>query len=194
VPRRRFQCAVSRLSLWEEIANHISAVSFDLDSSIVQTARLAEEGSEEEKKLIESVAAEYTFSINTELERIPSEGPEILKAISRINDLDQWCQEVLKRKRDETWEVSNLGVVKMPEEPEGTKVVSFEKMVFTQCGMVAGAAIGCSVASVYEGPLVVSLHWQEGIVEERIIKRLRDYLERRLSSLRNEGSIKSGGT
>ena len=62
-----------------------------------------------------------------------------------------------------------------------------EKLVFTQCGMPAGPAIGCSVVSVGGGPLVVSLHWQEGAVEERLLNEMKEYLERKLLGLGKRG-------
>ena len=62
-----------------------------------------------------------------------------------------------------------------------------EKLVFTQCGMPAGPAIGCSVVSVGAGPLVVSLHWQEGAVEERLLNEIKEYLERKLLGLGKRG-------
>jgi hypothetical protein len=65
--------------------------------------------------------------------------------------------------------------------------VRLEKLVFTQCGMPAGPAIGCSVASVLGGQLVVSLHWQEGAVEERILNEMKAYLERKLLGFGKRG-------
>jgi len=65
--------------------------------------------------------------------------------------------------------------------------VRLEKLVFTQCGMPAGPAIGCSVVSVGAGPLVVSLHWQEGAVEERLLNEIKEYLERKLLGLGKRG-------
>jgi hypothetical protein len=61
--------------------------------------------------------------------------------------------------------------------------VRLEKLVFTQCAMPAGPPIGCSVASVRDGPLVLSLHWQEGAIEERLVDEIIAYFERRLLSM-----------
>jgi hypothetical protein len=49
--------------------------------------------------------------------------------------------------------------------------------------MVAGPALGCSVISIKGKSLVVSLHWQEGILEESFVEQMISYLERRLLSL-----------
>ena len=85
------------------------------------------------------------------------------------------------KERECTYELSNIGQVSMPSEPSDGQV-KLVKLVFTQCGMVVGPAFGCSVVSFLEGPLVLSLHWQEGIVGEDLMAGLRDYLERRLVS------------
>lgn len=45
-------------------------------------------------------------------------------------------------------------------------------MVFTQCGMVTGAAIGCSVVSTRRGPLVAGITWMEGVVEVELLERI----------------------
>lgn len=61
-----------------------------------------------------------------------------------------------------------------------------EKLVFTQCGMPAGPAFGCSVVSVRGGPLVISLHWQEGAVKEGLMAEMKAFLERRLLEMGND--------
>ena len=64
--------------------------------------------------------------------------------------------------------------------------MKLEKLVFTQCGMAAGPAFGCSVVSVKSGLLVLSLHWQEGAVKEGLMAEMKTYLERRLLRVRND--------
>lgn len=78
-----------------------------------------------------------------------------------------------------TYEVSNIGVVRAIERAE----VQLEKLVFTQCAMPAGPAVACSVVSVVDGPLVLSLTWQEGVVEEGFMAEIKAGLESRLMSL-----------
>lgn len=58
--------------------------------------------------------------------------------------------------------------------------------MFTQCGMPAGPAFGCSVISVKDGSLVLSLHWQDGAVKEGLLREMKEYLERRLLDIGNE--------
>ncbi|KAG7133429.1 alcohol acetyltransferase FCK4 like protein [Verticillium longisporum] len=48
------------------------------------------------------------------------------------------------------------------------------------CGMVAGPALGFNCASVQGGPLIISITWQDGIVEENLVKHVARELEQRL--------------
>ncbi len=84
--------------------------------------------------------------------------------------------------------MSNIGVVERPERRDGgdESGVTLEKSAFTQCGMVADPAIGCSVVGVKGGPLILSLHWQEGVVEEKLMEDMRSFFERGLLGLRVE--------
>lgn len=71
----------------------------------------------------------------------------------------------MRKERGGTYEVSNLGVVRLPENPGGRSVLRLEKLVFTQCGMVTGPAIGVGVVSlvsviyfVYFFPVLAMCH------------------------------------
>lgn len=88
----------------------------------------------------------------------------------------------MKIKRSTTYEISNIGLVKRAQATE-RESVRLEKLVFTQCGNVWGEALGCGVISLADGPLVVSLHWQDGAMEEEAVRGLSEYLARRLSNI-----------
>jgi hypothetical protein len=70
----------------------------------------------------------------------------------------------IKVERGTTYELSNVGLVKIAGNQANAKV-KLEKLVFTQCAVVAGHAIDCSVISTLDGPLVLSLTWQQGVVK-----------------------------
>lgn len=161
----------------DEIANHVSGVHNNWDSSLLAAARLAIENTIEENALITEISKQYQSAVIDELTSVPMRGAAMVNAVAQSRDFDVVCEESEERPRSETYEVSNVGVVDMRGE-EGE--VKCEKLVFTQCGMVCSAAVGCGVISVREGPLVVSLTWQEGVVEEAIMDGLKGYLERRL--------------
>ena len=103
--------------------------------------------------------------------------------ISKIPDLEKYFDEACKKgRRNVTYEISNVGLVKLAVGGEDS-LVKLERLAFTQCGMVMGAAFGCSCASISGGPLCVCISWQEGILEEGLAEGLVAYLERRLLAL-----------
>lgn len=122
------------------------------------------------------VAQQFQSEITSELALVPVQGPKALVELSQIGDFDTFCEEGMKGKRGYTYEVSNVGLVKIAGDAE----VKLEKLVFTQCAMVAGPAFGCSVISTFDGPLVLSLTWQEGVLEEGFVGEMRAFLEARL--------------
>lgn len=56
--------------------------------------------------------------------------------------------------------------------------MELERLVFTQCGMVVGAAFGCSVVSVRDGPLVLGFTWQQGVVDEALMDGIDEGVKR----------------
>jgi hypothetical protein len=85
----------------------------------------------------------------------PQRGPSALIELSKIKDFGHLCEAEMKRKRGYTYELSNIGVVQLPNDSPGN--VRFGKLVFSQCAMVAGRAIGFSVISLKDGPLAITL-------------------------------------
>lgn len=170
----------------DEIVNHISYITTDWKEPLISSVRRTAEGSKEEEAAISQVSSQFQISLLTELSNIPTRGPSALIEISKISDFDKSCEESMKGKRGYTYELSNIGVVEIPERKEGDLRVRLENLAFTQCGMVAGPAVGCSVVSVKGGPLILSLHWQEGVVGEGFMEDMKGFLERGLLGLGDE--------
>jgi hypothetical protein len=169
----------------DEIANHISYITSSWSEGFVDSARDTTSNSKDEEQIISLILKQFQAEIADEFLYVPTRGSEALVEISQIKDLDRFCEDGMKIKRGYTYELSNIGAVKLPE-TENTlqSEVNLEKLVFTQCAMVAGPAFGCSVVSVHGGSLVVSLHWQEGIVDKRIMEGMRAFLDERLLEMR----------
>ena len=167
----------------DEMVNHISFILSDLSEPLITAARQASNSTKEEK-VISWVSKQLQAEITDELLRVPTEGSDALIEISRIKDLDKFCEDGMKRKRGYTYELSNIGAIKLPEKKTtGTCEIKLESLVFTQCAMVVGPAFGCSVVSVRGSALTISLHWQEGIVENGLMDGLREFLKGRLMGM-----------
>jgi hypothetical protein len=166
-----------------EILNHISQINTDWDENIVSSARSAAEGSKEEQDVILKITTQYQAEITEELSRMHERGAGAINKVSKIKDIDQYCEDVVKGSRTDTYEISNIGVVSLPEQPMERNEVELQKLTFTQSPMVAGSAIGCSVISIKSKPLVVSLHWQKDIVGDDFMHQMGGYIEQRLLHL-----------
>jgi len=62
----------------EEIANHISYILTTWDSTLVSSARVVSENSEEENKLIQLVSKQFRNELSRELDGVPTRGPYML--------------------------------------------------------------------------------------------------------------------
>ncbi|KAJ4382536.1 Alcohol acetyltransferase [Neurospora sp. IMI 360204] len=82
-----------------------------------------------------------------------------------VSDWRGQLQEEAKRPRKSSWVVSNLGVVEGKGEDDGWCMT---RMSMTLCANVVASAIGITVASVKGGDLVVSVSWQEGVVDDKV--------------------------
>ncbi|KAI0035371.1 alcohol acetyltransferase [Vararia minispora EC-137] len=80
----------------------------------------------------------------------------------------------LSTPRGESFEVSNVGAV-----DGGTKDGwIFRRVLITQSGSVAGAAIQFTVGSVKGGPMCIGAAWQAGVVEDKLVEKVFKYLDR----------------
>ncbi|KAL3423871.1 hypothetical protein PVAG01_05618 [Phlyctema vagabunda] len=155
----------------EEMVNHISCIDNDWAPDLVASIR--DSWPERESEIIKAVYAVYRRQLKAELRTVDQSGPSFLREVLAIADLERYCEESLTRERGHTYELSNVGVSDM--DVEGTALdaapeLSVEKLVFTQCAMVTGPAFGCNVTMVKDGPLTVTLTWQDGIIDEGLLR------------------------
>ncbi|KAI9640925.1 hypothetical protein NHQ30_010766 [Ciborinia camelliae] len=166
-----------------EMANHISSITTHWDAALVNRMRHVKEESFEEEELIAAIGNQLSAELSTELKGIQDRGVSLLRFVQDIVDLDTFCREKLSEERSETYEISNLGVVKMNQVPEeSSSTLRLDGLIFSQCGSVHGSPIGCNVANLEGGPLVISLTWQKGGVDDEIMEGLQNFLKSRLGA------------
>lgn len=170
----------SKLPL-SEIANHISYIATDWGAELLNRIRRTREESPEEEELIAMIGKQLTDEISAQLQRIETEGVSQLRTVKQIGDLNSYCRKALSVGRTESYEISNLGVVRMNEVPK-EESLKLEGLIFSQSGMVHGGPIGCNVANLEGGPLVISLTWQQGGVEDEVMIGLQEFLRNRLGA------------
>ncbi|KAJ5092510.1 hypothetical protein NUU61_007380 [Penicillium alfredii] len=84
-----------------------------------------------------------------------------------VNDFQQeLCLSKLGVDRDQSFEVSNIGVVRSESDPSRPEI---RGMVFSQCAGVIGNAVQVSVATGGDGCLVLAFSWQDVVVEDELV-------------------------
>ncbi|APA06797.1 hypothetical protein sscle_02g015670 [Sclerotinia sclerotiorum 1980 UF-70] len=164
-----------------EIANHVSTIVTKWDAGLLDRIRHVREESIEEEELIGAIGSQVCQEISTELKRVEAGGVSQIRDVENIADLESYCREGLSAGRSETYEISNLGVVRMNQASRKSSL-RLDGLIFSQCGMVFGAPIGCNVVSLESGPLIISLTWQKGGVEDEVMEGLQQFLKSRLGA------------
>jgi hypothetical protein len=98
----------------DEIANHISSITTSWPEHLLNFARTIRENSPQEEELISEISKQFQTEVSDELAQVPEHGSPALIGISRIGDFDAFCQEAMRGRRGYTYELSNIGAVKMP--------------------------------------------------------------------------------
>lgn len=110
------------------------------------------------------------------------------------------------KRRDHSWEVSNLGVMKGRGGNGGVNggvagqqqaEWSVGRSIFTQSAMAVGPVVGVSVSGVDVGEdgapkteVNVALCWQEGVVDEQVMDGLREDLQRWIDVFGKTGTFR----
>lgn len=106
----------------------------------------------------------------------------------------------LGKERELSFEVSNIGVFRdtlplLPVKRDGTEAegdrttpsdpiqIGISRMIFSQSANIVGAAINLSVVTGQDECLVLTLSWQEGVVEEGTMVLIIDQLKKEIYSL-----------
>jgi hypothetical protein len=93
-----------------------------------------------------------------------------------VKDHRSFWLDVNGSARDTTWEVSNVGVLKVGNQSDAT-TWRVNRVVFNNPSMVAGAAIGVNVASATGGYLTITISWQEDVVPAELTVGLAQDLQ-----------------
>ncbi|CAM1507544.1 Fc.00g071850.m01.CDS01 [Cosmosporella sp. VM-42] len=88
--------------------------------------------------------------------------------------------------RATTWEVSNIGAVDMAAGESERRIT---RVLFTNGAMIAGPAVGVSVASVKGGVLTCGISWNEGVVSDELIEGLAEDLANFTRTLHETGEF-----
>ncbi|KAM0437838.1 hypothetical protein ACHAPT_002203 [Fusarium lateritium] len=161
-----------------DIVNHISFLATYIPGKDLSKLEKGEYGSAAEEQDIIQLARSFSSDISTRVKQFPH--GSMFTHLNRVNDLLSLCSSQASTERLYTYELSNLGSAAGTPTRTSNRL-KMEKLVFTQCGMVAGPAIGFNCASVRGGSFTISITWQRGVVKESLVEHLAKDLERRLN-------------
>ncbi|KAF5640468.1 alcohol acetyltransferase [Fusarium sp. NRRL 52700] len=90
------------------------------------------------------------------------------------------------KQRRELWLLSNLGSIAAPASKGPWEL---ENVLFAQFAPIFSCALAVNAASVEGGDMMVSLVWQDGILETELVQGVRDDLKKWLLGLVKEGNL-----
>ncbi|KAJ4269004.1 Alcohol acetyltransferase [Fusarium torreyae] len=171
-----------------DIVNHVSFLTSYVSRTELDKIYDCELGSTAEEQHIIDLARSFGKEIMTRVKEFPH-GSMVTRQ-NRIEDMLSHCQSQGGTERQYTYELSNLGSTSDIVAPEDSGL-ELEKLVFTQCGIVAGPAMAFNCASTKGGPLVIGITWERGIVEEAVVDHVARELESRLGCGDTDGNHQS---
>ncbi|KAH0538793.1 hypothetical protein FGG08_004625 [Glutinoglossum americanum] len=160
-----------------EMVDQVSEMCVNYDSPLI--ANLTRNPRDAER--IWETARHFQDVMKGEMARAPVDNP--LSMLPYLSDYHNFFRKRLG-KPNGTFEVSNLGEFKNAEGQAARKGQwGIERMIFSQSAMAVGPALGFNCISVENGPLMISLTWLDGIIEDQQLESLASKVEMKLKTL-----------
>ena len=172
----------------------VAGCSHEFSPETVSALRTAEDA-DVVNSLIWANAQHVKAELAQKLARIPQD--DIMGLLKYISDWFAFWRGRDGKQRADSWEISNLGVLKNPpranaqgEEREDKKQQQQQqqqqqdeagmpratRLLFTNGAMVAGPPMGINVASVEGSVFTIGLSWQDRVVEDELMEQLAEDL------------------
>ncbi|KAF4501665.1 hypothetical protein FAGAP_2117 [Fusarium agapanthi] len=162
-----------------EIVNHISYLTTYVTEEELQKIKAYKQGSTTEEERVIDLARRFSNEVATKAKEFPH--GSMATKLSQVHDIIQECHSQGGTQRRYTYELSNLGLVSSICPPEGSGI-KLDRLIFTQCGFVAGPALGFNCVSTRGGDFTISITWQSGIVAQSVVEDVVQELQSRLGS------------
>lgn len=163
------------------MVNHIAYTTTKTALETLQALRKVRDGSKQELDIILCIAKAFQVTLAQQIADFPR--GSVLEALNAEPDLEAGCANVEGKEREYTYELSNLGVF-----DDGSSIMDasasawdVEKVIFTQCAMVAGPALGFSCVSLKKGGLIIGISWQDGIVCDETVNGVAEKIRKALN-------------
>jgi hypothetical protein len=127
----------------DDIVNHVSFARKFVSLSTIQRLKSCKPHSQEEFHHILELAREFSREMDAALAQFPYGNG--WAELGHVQDLEAHCRDQAGQDRACTYELSNLGNLGNQSQPKSLSKhgpFALESLAFTQCGTVAGQAIG----------------------------------------------------
>ncbi|KAH6722599.1 hypothetical protein BKA61DRAFT_702119 [Leptodontidium sp. MPI-SDFR-AT-0119] len=161
------------LSPTEEMGVHVGSLKIQHPTGTISNLRSSNNQSDTMSRIWE-IARTFRSAMRDELAGLPNDN--LLGMIPYISDLRKMFVGMMGKRRSTTYEISNVGSLKVGAEGEGGKW-RIQRDVFSQSASVTGAAMYFNVASVAGGPLTIAITWLEGVVDGEVVGGVKEDLE-----------------
>ena len=152
---------------YKTMANQTSAIQIDYEKELLRDFH-EQDADQEADATIQSVwqkAEEDSIRLRQAV--ADPLNNNLIGLLPYVTDHHEFYRKKLGKKRETTWEVSNIGATKARADETATWMV--DRAIFTQGAAVVGPALNVNVASVIDGPMTLTFSWQQGVIEEGII-------------------------
>jgi hypothetical protein len=176
---------ISGISSTSDIAVQVCSHSYTFTPDIVSAIRASTSPTQITNQVWE-ISRAFQTSLAAELARLPVDN--LAGLLPYAGSIHKMFLSKLGRQREDTFQVSNVGVFKN-EGREGQWRI--ERVFFTQCGLTA-SAFTFNCASVVGGPLVLSVTWSGGDVEDELMGKIIADVRYALSSIAEGREVSLG--
>ncbi|KKY37169.1 hypothetical protein UCDDA912_g02810 [Diaporthe ampelina] len=148
------------------VLNTSSNKVWDAETVADLRRRLSEVDEGLEKDLIWPLAATWRAEMKTKLASLPN--ADVCGLMVYVTDWQKRWEGKIGKRRDATWEVSNIGLIKGNAD-EGHGGWTIQRSFFTQPAFLAGPAFAVNVTGVEGAKVTLTLNWQGGVIDDTIV-------------------------
>lgn len=163
------------------VLNTSSNKLWDADTVADLRRRLDEVHEGIEEGLIWPLAATWRAEMKTKLASLPND--DVCGLMHYVTDWQKRWEGKIGQKRDATWEVSNIGLIKgIADDSQGGWKI--QRSFFTQPAFLAGPAFAVNVTGVEGGEVTLTLNWQSGVIDDSVVDGVVDDISTWLKEFR----------
>lgn len=166
------------------VLNTSSNKVWDADTVADLRRRLNEVDAGLEKDVIWPLAATWRAEMKAKLASLPND--DVCGLMDYVTDWQKRWEGKFGKRRDATWEVSNIGLIKgLADEGQGGWAI--QRSFFTQPAFLAGPGFAVNVTGVEGGEVTLTLNWQGGVIDDAIVDGVVEDLSAWLDEFRVNG-------